>query len=282
MVGLVVRTEGGVYTTTHLLLLQLKYLDNTPFSVHDEWRELYKMGSTDVRALVADCVAMLEHHPWDDAMAPIHVAKNVAEQCQNNCDFKTPSGREEVFAAICRDHGATSVRILSPYEAALQKYVHDGDVSVRGLAAKFLSDQWQVVGKPQKCTIAIAFGFPKEEVGDDFVVGVYKIMVQDDTTIEQKFDDIVKEHAAYKAAAARDGVPFSFPQLREGDLQLDRFLVVYRYIESDEVPPQRNVGVDRSAHVLVIDSFNKLAAFYPTAWENETFKPGTSVREVVS
>ncbi|CUG89271.1 Hypothetical protein, putative [Bodo saltans] len=43
MVGLVEVTNGG-YTTTHLLLLRLKYLDNTSFSVYDEWRELYKDG----------------------------------------------------------------------------------------------------------------------------------------------------------------------------------------------------------------------------------------------
>ncbi|CUG89250.1 Hypothetical protein, putative [Bodo saltans] len=277
IVGLVVPSDDDHgFHTTHLLLLRLKYLDNTPFSVHDEWRELYKMGSTDVRALVADCAAKLEKYRWDDAMARIHVSKKLAEQCHKNCDFKKPAGREDVFAAICR--GNPSQRALSSYEAELHKYTHDGSVSIPSLAAKFLSDQMKAADEPTTDKITSAFRLKRCQASHAFVLDVNRIMENDDATVDEQFTQIVEAFEHYERFAADNNAPSRFPHVQKHKLTVDRFVVLYRCMDS--VPPQRVVGVLRPDNILVIDNKNRPAAFYPTGWEHETFKPETRVTGV--
>ncbi|CUG89277.1 Hypothetical protein, putative [Bodo saltans] len=66
---------------------------------------------------------------------------------------------------------------------------------------------------------------------------------------------------------------------KAGLLEVDRFLIIYRYLLEVDAPP--NATVARPSNVLAINSRNKAAAFYPTGWEVETFREETSVREVV-
>ncbi|CUE70984.1 Hypothetical protein, putative, partial [Bodo saltans] len=284
MVGLVADVDG-VYNTTHLLLLQLKYyLDSTPFSAHEQWREMFKMGSTDVKAVVADCAAKLEKYGWDDAMARIHVSEHCAEECKKS-KFAKPAGREAVFDAICGDP-TTSQRELESYEAALQKFTHAGDVSVPALAAKFLNGRGKkttkLVGRDAEKT-ALAFGLKKHQAQDAFVTAVHEI-VNNGKEIDQQFAEIISKYQSCEMETSLQGAPSRFPQLRK-KLKIDRYLVIYRYEEKvhtqrkAEVPSQQNV--DFPENVLVINSQNKVAAFYPTGWEKETFQQETSVREVV-